>query len=441
MAASPLLLGAAKAKVKGMNVVIVGAGLAGLNAALTLTQAGANVTVLEARNRIGGRVWTSKLWKDLPVDLGGSWIHGQTGNPLVNLAREAGAKPVLFDYESIQRFWAEGKALPDAQDEQVDEFIERLYAALDSREDEPALKVGEVIKTLNRNLTPQQQRLMNYAQTSEIEHNWGGPPEELSIGGYLEGDEFKGGDLLFPGQAGLMTDYLAAQTKKQGGTIRTGMTVRAIRSTGQGVTLDTSAGEVKADHVILTAPLGVLQAGRVRLTPGFDSDAQQALSELRMGSLEKLILRFPRVFWPQTNYFAMIPELARNGWWVETLNLHNFMKKPALMMFNGGTIGRQTARLDDNALVREAMTALRRVFPKAPDPVGAQRSRWATDPLTLGSYSFGIGADPEAARTALQTPLGGRIWLAGEHTSIRAPQSFHGAYLEGERAAKAILNT
>lgn len=439
LASSPLLLGAVKAKVKPLNVVVVGAGLAGLSAARVLAQAGAKVTVLEARDRLGGRAWTSQMWPDLPVDLGGSWIHGQKGNPLVNLAREAGAHPALFDYDSVHRYWAEGKPLTNAEDAQVDALVEKLHATLNDHEDEPARKLSEVLQGLGRNLTPAQARMLNYAVTSEVEHNWGSPPDELSIGGYLEGDEFRGGDLLFPGQAALMTDHLAAQVKEQGGRLHTGVMVGSIQSAGQGVTISTSAGEFRADHVILTAPLGALQAGRIRLTPGWSNDARAALSELRMGSLEKLVLRFPSVFWPQENYLVMIPEPQRAGHWIDTLNLHPFMNKPALMLFNAGTVGRQTARKDDATLVREAMTALRRVFPNAPEPVGAQRSRWATDPLTLGSYSFATGPDPAAARRALQAPLCGRIWLAGEHTSIRAPQSFHGAYREGERAANAVL--
>ena len=73
-------------------MIVIGAGMAGLGAARTLSESGAQVTVFEARDRIGGRVWTSRLWPGLPLDLGASWIHGARGNPLTALADSAGAR-------------------------------------------------------------------------------------------------------------------------------------------------------------------------------------------------------------------------------------------------------------------------------------------------------------------------------------------------------------
>lgn len=421
---------------KRKRVIVVGAGMAGLNAARLLAQAGWRVTVLEGRNRLGGRAWTSRAWADLPVDLGGSWIHGVTGNPLVALAKAAGATPAPFNYDSIQRYWPNGQVLTDAQDAQVERIITIMEDAFS--EAAPSVKASTVLKELRGRMNATERRLLSYAYTAQVEHEFGSPADELSMAGLDEGDELRGGDILFPGQTSLMTDYLARQVVRLGGQIRLSTLVRAIEVKPAGVQVQTSAGTLAADQLILTAPLGVLQAGSIRL-PALSSDMRQALQELKMGSLEKLILRFPKVFWPNTNMLGRLPEGAEEGQWVESVNLHPFMKKPALMMFNGGTQGRWSSTLDDQALVQSAMSALRRMFPGAPDPVAAQRSRWARDPLSLGSYSFSSGSDPEAAREALQEVIGGRLWLAGEHTSIRAPQSLHGAYLEGERAAKMIL--
>lgn len=81
------------------SVLVIGAGISGLAAARMLHAAGHRVTVIEGRDRVGGRIWTNRSWWDVPVDLGASWIHGVDGNPVANLARQLGIETLVYDVE------------------------------------------------------------------------------------------------------------------------------------------------------------------------------------------------------------------------------------------------------------------------------------------------------------------------------------------------------
>jgi len=96
---------------KNRTAIVIGAGISGLAAAQALQAKGLEVTVLEARDRIGGRVWTSTKWPDVPVDMGASWIHGMTGNPMTALARKIDAKIIPTNYESSITYDTDGRRL------------------------------------------------------------------------------------------------------------------------------------------------------------------------------------------------------------------------------------------------------------------------------------------------------------------------------------------
>lgn len=109
-----------------LNVIVVGAGVAGLAAARQLSDAGHRVTVLEARSRIGGRLWTDTSW-GLPVDLGASWIHGVTGNPISTIADRMGAQRVVTSYDSAVAYDSDGRPLSADRQARLD----ALQAAID----------------------------------------------------------------------------------------------------------------------------------------------------------------------------------------------------------------------------------------------------------------------------------------------------------------------
>lgn len=429
LAGSTLLRSAARAQASS-KVIVVGAGFSGLAAAKALHDAGEQVIVLEARERIGGRVWTSRLWKDAPMDLGGSWIHGLDGNPLTRLAKEAGAQLVESSEDSAIFYLPGGKiagAADEARLEKIEALIER---ALENAEDGQTLKEAIEQELDERELSKADRQALDFWVSSAIEHEYAGDWGEMSAG-YDDDEGFGGAEAVFPQGYGALADHLA-----RGLEIRHGHKVRKIDSRGEGVVVETEKhGRISADAVIVTVPLGVLKRGQIEFLPGLPEKHQRALQGLDMGVLNKAILRFPKIFWPkEADWLAYAAE--KRGQWTSFFNLWRPSGQPILMGFNSGAYGREIETFSDQEIVAGAMSTLKDIFGNnIPQPKDWQLSRWASDPFAYGSYSF---LKPEATRRTradLASPVNDKVILAGEATSPSYSATVHGAYLSGVGAA------
>lgn len=425
------------------TIVVIGAGAAGLGAARKLKLAGVKVIVLEARDRIGGRVWTDRSLKNIPLDLGASWIHGIEGNPLTALVRQYEVETVSTDYDNVALYDAQGTEFTDRQQDQLDTRYSRIMRRV-RRQGERAQQQGRPDASLQSAIsaaiaenswTAEEKLQFDYLINTNLEHEFAADASELSWFSWDEGEEIVGGDVLFPGGYGQIFSRLA-----EGLDIRFGQMVQKIEYSESQVTVVTRQGSIVAQRLIVTVPLGVLKRGSIQFSPALPERKQAAIQRLGMGLLNKVFLHFPRVFWDrESDLLGYIG--PRKGEWAEWYNFFKFTGEPVLLGFNAATYARRLEALSNEAIVADSMTALRRMYGNSiPAPDGSTVTRWASDPLSFGSYSFLAPGSSASDRDALAEPVSNRLFFAGEATFRDFPATVHGALLSGEREAARILS-
>lgn len=417
------------------TIIVIGAGASGIAAANELHYAGHTVIVLEARDRIGGRVWTDTRLDNTPLDLGASWIHGITGNPIWNLAQEYGITTRPTDYDDTLLYTPTGD---EADSDTIDNLLDELLSAIDTlRQDldtDTSLRdiVNQAINELD--IADATRTALEAALMVSIENEYGNSLEGLSAYYWDESDEFDGVDVVFPNGYGEVFAKLA-----EGLDIRLNQVVTEIKYTADAdVTLITANERFSADKVILTVPLGVLKRDTIAFSPPLPQNKQTAINRLAMGALNKVYLLFNTVFWDEEAQFFDIND-ARVGF-VDWINFYPLTNKPILMAFYSGREQSRLEALSEDAIIAEALGVLGDLFDGVSESfVRGIATRWGQDPFAYGSYSsYGVGSEP-SDREALAESLGGVLYFAGEATRIDHPGTVHGAVWSGWAVAETIL--
>ena len=422
------------------TVIVLGAGIAGLAAARQLRDAGRSVVVLEARDRIGGRLHTSRQWADAPLDLGATWIHGDNpSHPVGQLARQLGARLGQTQFARDQVYDSDGRPANAAVLGQLDQLGQAVRQAIrqgqDASSDAPLLQVIRQ-GTGYAQRSAQEQKLLNHIVNTQYEHEYSGEASQMSALWFDSDQRISGSESLFLDGFNVLTDALAA-----GLDIRLGHVVSSVQHDAKGVIVATSKGLFTGACLLVTLPLGVLKSGRVSFSPALPAGKQQAISGLGMGVLNKCYLRFPQAFWNTgADWLNAVPALDQPGRWGEWLSLARPTGQPILLGFNAAQFGREIESWRDQDIVADAMTTLRRIHgAQVPDPVSWQITRWASDPFAGGAYSFNAVGSTPSMRNDLAKPVGQVLYFAGEATESQHFQTVHGAYLSGQRAAREIL--
>jgi len=221
--------------------------------------------------------------------------------------------------------------------------------------------------------------------------------------------------------------------------IRLNEVVTSITETPGGINVTSTSGTLVGSHVIVTVPLGVLKTGSIAFSPALPASKQTAIANLGVGSLEKVVLAFPSVFWtgasPDTIYLS-----STRGEYPIIFDLSQFNGEPVLAAHAAGQFGRDQAAVSDVDVESALMQVLQDIFGSGiPGPTARQVTRWESDPLALGAYSFvEVGSSFPTDQDALAEPASERLLFAGEATS-NYYGTVHGAMLSGQREAARIL--
>jgi monoamine oxidase len=434
------------------EVVIIGAGAAGLAAGRTLAASGKRVIIVEARERIGGRILThhtgpSADHADVAVELGAEFVHGL---PPVSwsLIREAQlssielqGKPFCFDDRKLEacdarqraafsvleglKTWIEQRA--PAADLSFEEYLRA--AAVESAVAERAAAYVEGFNAADRNLVSAQALVRQQRAEDSVQ-----------------------GDRIFHVRSGYdaLPGYLAEQLTRAGATLLLGSPVREIHWTKgavsvRGRTADGGEFHVEAPQAVVTLPLGVLQENSVMFDP-VPGEISRHWNSLIMGQAQRISLLFDRRFWDEKAPrlgFLFAPGEIIPTWWTSA--------PQATPLITGWAAGATTMARWHHAgisglaaLKSAALHTLGNLFGVAEASlrrwlVSAHHHDWQSDEFSRGAYSYVGVAGLKAARI-MSTPLDNTLFFAGEHTDVEDQWgTVHAALASGVRAAGQVL--
>ena len=431
------------------DVLVIGAGAAGLAAAAELAAARLSVLVLEARDRVGGRIWTHhEPGLPVPVELGSEFIHGEPAATF-GLMRRCGIAAVDSDgphwtlhrgrlrlradeFRQVQAAMRKGRARLRAHDLPFAEFLARIAPRRLSRAARDlALALVEGFDAADPALVSARSIVAEWVEGDALDS-----PQFRPLGGY--------GALLAP---------LAGALERPGVRLQMNSAVRSLQwrkgtADVEGVQLG-EAFRAEARAAIITLPLGVLKLppgapGAVRFDPPL-ADKEAALRQLASGPVLKAVLRFREPFWERAQggacrnaAFFHAPEAPFPTFWTALP-----MRVPLLVAWAGGPRATRLAGAGRDAAVKAALASVRTVF-------GARLARgarlesaalhdWQRDPYARGAYGY-VLAGGGNARRALARPLAGTLFFAGEAADLEGEAgTVAGALNSGRAAARALL--
>ena len=402
------------------DVIVVGAGAAGIGAARRLTAAGKRTLVVEARDRVGGRTNTVDFHGH-PYDLGAQFLHSASLNPMVGIAEGMGRR-----VERTRLDWNSSR-IPDrygeADRKEIVGTVEAFFELMDGPHDADPSVADLLDRLPDQRYRPFVEAIWTWISSREAElcsakdaARYNDTMEDWQVeGGY--------GSLILALSEGL--------------EIALSCPVSVIRRTAGGVEIESARGRLSAQQAVVTLPSNILIDEAVRFEPGLPSEILEAVHAVPMGSAGKLLFRIAEPHPDLGKGARLRASVTDRG----TPSYHvSVFGAPILMGFFGGNAAKELEAAGTAAWADHAMEGLKSLLGSdvekhLADPL---TTGWSADPYSQGAYSAGT-AGKAHLRPRLSEPFDERIFLAGEHTSVDFFSTVHGAYLSGERAADWVL--
>mmetsp|Transcript_59611 Transcript_59611/g.146388 ORF Transcript_59611/g.146388 Transcript_59611/m.146388 type:complete len:506 (+) Transcript_59611:159-1676(+) len=458
-----------------VDVVIVGCGAAGLGACRRLLEAKKKVVILEASHRMGGRVENREVFgeNEKPLEMGAQWMHGIEGHPLYDYAVEHGLMDALekdgdgnYVYPSLEMTALTARR--EGGDEVQHDLLSEVGRVFDDIEEECALQGETATEETSLDFFERRFRQHVESQTRySPEDMWlvfsyfvnrqacidGGELIEQSPAQYFHYKELEGPLLVsVPGGYIRLLKHIADRLPE--GCLRTSTPVEAVDWSGPAPSVTVKGGDmIEANHVIITASLGVLKSGSIRFSPPLLSQKHESICRLGFGKVEKVFFGFSDAAWLAlgqlgiSNMNILISPPQASGWISRTTGFFRAAgTNYAYMWVAGAAACAEVASASDEQLISDLQEWLIRFYPEGGAALRASsvvRSTWSCNDLTLGSYSFLAKGSTSRDIGTLADPLGAsnQVLFAGEATHPNHFGTIHGAFQTGVREAERVLGT
>jgi monoamine oxidase len=407
------------------DVIVVGAGAAGIAATRRLIKAGVSVLTLEAGARVGGRAWTDHAGLGIPVDMGCSWVSARDRNSVGTIAEKRGFSLIDHTDAATDLFRDGQRATP--QDFKEFAAAAKVIAKAMNKSGRAGLDIPA------REVVPRNLPWAGAVQAWLGPMDYGVEFDQISTLEDWNGSSDQPSAFV---REGLGTVIAQEAT---GLPIRLSTPVRSIDWSGQGVRVVTDAGTIAARACIVTVSIGVLAAGGLRFTPDLPTGQTEAIHAARMGLLMKVPLLFD----------GARLGLGENNWvtsWIANelpMRACNFIAWPcgADYLFGniGGVLGWELSREAPEVAVDFALEELVKLVGHDARKhfVRGVRTDWANDPLVRGAYSC-VRPGHAGVRRKIAEPVGNRVFFAGEACALEYPALVNGAWDSGNRTANHV---